>query len=363
MIHLRSWIVPPAFCLRAFCFLFVVATVLELPAAVWAITFPYVDDFQDGTTKSWTNGGAPGSTPTENIPSGGPSGAGDGFLKATSDASSGRASSKLVTFNTSQWMGNYNSADVAGIGMDLKYITVGDPMIDIQPIRIALDDFGSGYSSANGVAGGAFSLPNDGQWHHWTFSLAAGALTTIGAPPALSAALSNMPQLRILSSAAPDIRGTQLTAQLGIDNISAVPSIILGDLNRDSHFNAADIQAMANALADLSGYQAYWGLTNDQLNALANFDGGQTVVTNRDLQGLINALANAGGGARSAVPEPTTLAQTIVGGAILLVVRFLGARRRLASRTLNRCLLRSSLECIVRIAHGPLAERWGGLPS
>jgi hypothetical protein len=300
-----------------------------VPAVGLAITFPHTDDFQDGTTQNWTNGA--GGAGIVNVASGGPEGAMDKFLQVSSGSFPLRPD--LVTFNTMQWIGDYNSADVSAVSMDLKYISVGDPSIDVKPIRIALwDGKFLGYASADGAAGGAFLLPNDGQWHHWTFSLTDNAMVLIGGTKTLAEQLSNMQQFRILSSAVPSTQGDSLSVQLGIDNITAVPTLITGDFNRDSHFNVADIQAMAAALADLSGYQANWGLSDAQLLTLGNFNTTDMTVNNLDLQGLITALANgAGSAAPSAVPEPTTMALSIAGAAVLLALRFFGTGRRVGA--------------------------------
>jgi len=98
--------------------------------------------------------------------------------------------------------------------------------------------------------------------------------------------------------------------------------LLKGDLNRDGHVNVADIQAMASALADETGYTTFWGLTSDDLNSLGDFNA-DNAVNNTDLQGLINYLANgSGSGSLSAVPEPATWALcTICAPAILLVLR------------------------------------------
>src|SRR5207249_325543 len=106
-----------------------------------------------------------------NITDGGPSGIGDKFLQVTSTGI-GTAGSRLITFNTTQWIGDYNSAGVGAISMDLKYISLGNAMTDIQPIRLVIFNrlTSTGYASTDSVAGGAFVLPNDGAWHHWTFT-------------------------------------------------------------------------------------------------------------------------------------------------------------------------------------------------
>src|SRR5262249_40076910 len=79
----------------------------------------------------------------------------------------------------------------------------------------------------------------------------------------------------------------------------------LGDIDRDGQVNVADIAVAETALADLSGYQATHGnITNAQLLSIGDLNGDGR-VTNADLQGLINLLANGGGsGSLNAVPEP-----------------------------------------------------------
>jgi hypothetical protein len=317
------------------------AIFMLVPAACWAITFPYADDFQDGTTKNWTN---ETDTAVTNQ-SGGPGGTADKFLQVSLGTFFGSPS--LSTSNSDQWGdgSNYNVAGVGAIAMDLKYIAVGDPMADIQPIRIAIFDPGTftGYSSTTGVPGGAVSLANDGAWHHWVFSLSDSALTAVGTPPPLSNQLSNVSQIRILSSATAGFDGDALNAQLGIDNITAVPTVTKGDFNRDTHFNAADIQAMAAALTDLSGYQSYWGLSNAQLVTLGNFTTPDTSVNNLDFQGLITALANgAGNGALSTVPEPASGLQAAVGALIVIGMGTVTAIRRQAQSSPVSCLIRCS---------------------
>jgi len=79
-----------------------------------------------------------------------------------------------------------------------------------------------------------------------------------------------------------------------------------GDVNRDTHVDIADVSALMTALSDLPTYQG--SLTNVQLAEIADLTG-DNLVNNKDVQGLIVALANgggSGGGAVSTVPEPGT---------------------------------------------------------
>jgi hypothetical protein len=101
----------------------------------------------------------------------------------------------------------------------------------------------------------------------------------------------------------------------------------LGDVDRSGQVDAADISAMTTTLADLSGYQSAGHLSDFQLLYIANLTGGDNLVSNADLQGLINLVAASGSGtaAPTAVPEPATIVMIfpILAG---LALRVLGAR-------------------------------------
>src|SRR5215211_7030752 len=77
-----------------------------------------VNDFEGGTTQGWTNG--PNAADPTNVTTGGPGGTADNFLRVSARGGAG-AGSRLVSFNrASQWTGNYITAGVTGIEMDLK---------------------------------------------------------------------------------------------------------------------------------------------------------------------------------------------------------------------------------------------------
>jgi endonuclease I len=85
-----------------------------------------------------------------------------------------------------------------------------------------------------------------------------------------------------------------------------VPDFMTGDFDRDHQVTASDIHVMMDALTDLHAYQTMKGLTDPQLNTVAdvNTDGS---IDNLDAQALLVQLANApgGGGGLTAVPEPS----------------------------------------------------------
>ncbi len=110
-------------------------------------------------------------------------------------------------------------------------------------------------------------------------------------------------------------------AYIGLDNVVVVAVPLLrGDFNRDGHVTMADIPAMLMALTDLSVYQATYLLDGSQLAAIGDFDN-SGVVTNRDIQGLLDLVASLGGGSVAAVPEPTSLLLLTAGGLLLILGR------------------------------------------
>src|SRR5262249_27242817 len=100
-----------------------------------------------------------------------------------------------------------------------------------------------------------------------------------------------------------------------------------------------DISAMMIALANLSKYQAMHGtgggaLTNGQLQLIGDLTG-DSKITNADLQGLIDYLANgrgSGGGSLAAVPEPASVVLLLVSFPTMVIVASgsqISSRRRI----------------------------------
>jgi len=182
---------------------------------VWAqpIVLGQKDDFQNGTLQNWTNGfGAPDPV---NEPNGGPAGAADRFLHDSSQGGIG-AGSRLVVFNISQWTGDYLSAGVTQIEMDLKNLT--STTLDMRwALRASSGgSFVPGYVSSSPVV-----LPNDGLWHHAVFLLDDAHLTPVNSPAPLSTFLASVGEARILHSVTPSLTGDVGVFSFGVDNILA----------------------------------------------------------------------------------------------------------------------------------------------
>jgi hypothetical protein len=198
------------------CVLAGIVSALSAGVAGASPTRGQTDTFQDGTTDNWITGR---SSSPRNVNTGGPAGAGDAFIEMLSTGIGGPGS-KAIIFNRTQWAGNYNSAGITEIDMDLK--NLGNTPLRM---RLAFDQSsgGPGYVTTN-----AFALPTDGAWHHATFRINSTDLTPLEGPPALNTLLSNVGEVRILSATSPSLDGDNIAATIGVDNVKAVPEPVSG---------------------------------------------------------------------------------------------------------------------------------------
>ncbi|SRR5581483_9967004 len=193
--------------------LFAAAALILTLQTSHAITLLQVDDFENGTTDSWANGG---SSQPLNITTGGPAGVNDNFLKITADGSGSLG--RLTIFNRSQWIGDYVAAGVNEIDMDLE--NLGSVTLNI---RLAFKSSTAGQTTP-GYLSSAFSLPADSTWHHATFSITAANMIAFNSPAVFSTFMTNPAELRIINeSGTSNLVGDPVVSQLGVDNIKAVP--------------------------------------------------------------------------------------------------------------------------------------------
>ena len=170
-----------------------------------------VDSFQ-GSADNWNNGIV--------VSDGGPTGDGDNFLELSSGPMGLKP--RLITLNQMQWTGDFAAAGVGSLTMELK--NFGTTAL---PRRVTIRDVAGnssvpGYSTTN-----PFMLPADGQWHLAEFNLTAADMTAVnpsgGTIDPFSYVLMNVAEFRILSSTVPAVVGDMITAQVGIDDITALP--------------------------------------------------------------------------------------------------------------------------------------------
>jgi glucose/arabinose dehydrogenase len=185
-----------------------VLVLLICPAAI-GITVGQKDDFENGTTQGWISGSA-NPHPPVNVTTGGPAGTNDNYLRITSTGGFG-AGSKLVAFNTNQWKGDYTSANIASISMDVRNFGTTN-----LTLRLAIKGSASYISSKSGI-----SLTSGSGWQNVTFPVTAANLSG----SSINATLANVTEIRLLHSTTPDYQGDPITATLGIDNILAQPAV------------------------------------------------------------------------------------------------------------------------------------------
>jgi hypothetical protein len=190
------------------CLLMLLAAAVSSSSAQ-AVTLGQIDDFNNNTAQDWLRGV---------VELGGPGGATDPFLQLTADGGSGGLG-KLVTFNQSQWSGDYSAAGVGNLSMFLNNNGTSDLFV-----RVAIGDEaapmlgGTWFASTEAVQ----LAPGSG-WVPATFSLAAADLTKTQGPLGYHDVISNVVTLRILHSTGPNAIGGIIEGRLGIDNVRAEP--------------------------------------------------------------------------------------------------------------------------------------------
>ena len=175
---------------------------------LFAIELNQWDNFQDNTTQGWLTGGS-NPNPPEVIADGGSEGTGDAYLLLVSTGSS-FAGGRLAVFNNDQWTGDYTTAGVSFISMHMNNFSTSD-----LSMRIALRGPENDYIwSVDPVL-----VPQESGWITVQFPVQAADLTGEGD---VSATLSDVTSLRIFHRVdEEDFRADTVTAQLGIDNITA----------------------------------------------------------------------------------------------------------------------------------------------
>ena len=93
-----------------------------ISGSVCAQTVGQIDDFEDGTTQGWVVGlfGATPPNPPTNEPTGGPAGVDDNFLQYASTGTSGAGSKMIIQNVDSRWLGDFTTAGVVRIKMDVR---------------------------------------------------------------------------------------------------------------------------------------------------------------------------------------------------------------------------------------------------
>jgi hypothetical protein len=199
-----------------------IATALLLASSsVYAIpTVP--DDFEDGTTQDWVVGSPTHPAPPLNVPTGGPAGDGDAFLQLTAHGGVG-AGSRLSVLNFSQWTGDYLTAGITGIAMDVNNFGPDDVVLRLLVVNFP-DIPGPPTDFAWTLA--SVFLPAESGWLSVEFDFSAANLfAPVGT---IAGALGDVNELRLFHNpdpafGGPEVGAPPVNAVLGIDNIRPVP--------------------------------------------------------------------------------------------------------------------------------------------
>jgi len=186
--------------------------VAGLPAA--AVVDGQIDTFESATTESWSVG-APHPAPPQNVATGGPDGAGDHFLLLTSLGGFG-AGSRLASFNQAQWSGDYLTAGVGALLVDVNNLGNTDLLL-----RLMVTDGSGQFATHAAVSTDAVFVPSGSGWITVAFRIRPSDLTAqVGTA---ADALSDTAQLWIFHNDTASFPPDAVTVTLGIDNIEALP--------------------------------------------------------------------------------------------------------------------------------------------
>ena len=184
-------------------------------SASQAVTLGQVDDFEDGTVQGWHVGSSSHPFPPTNIATGGPGGVDDNWLRLTAIGGSG-AGSRLTVMNASQWTGDYVAAGVTSISMHL--INLGSTDLHL---RLQFENW-DGFSPVDvAMSSSAVVVPAGSGWVSVVFPIAPSDLTLQFGN--LTQAVTSTDFVRFFHSTSATFPGSPITAQLGVDNIRAVP--------------------------------------------------------------------------------------------------------------------------------------------
>lgn len=195
------------------------AMLLQTSTALAQIAAGKTNNFEDGTTQGWLinllgQGTVPAGGAPTNIPTGGPAGANDNYLRLTSNGSD-EGGGRLIALNPT-WGGNYLTAGISGIRMDVINLGTTD-----LALRFFLEDATNGPPQNVAMSSLPVKLRPGSGWQSIFFPLfGTGGMAAFQGN--VNTALANATFARILNAPSFDYPADPIVAQLGIDNITAV---------------------------------------------------------------------------------------------------------------------------------------------
>ena len=173
------------------------------------ISLSSLDDFQDGTLMDWAGGAHP-----TNIDTGGPGGVGDKFLQLTSTGGILAGSKMAATNDAARWTGDYKAAGVSALQVWMK--NFGDTDLHMRAVLFQGD--GNRFTSVNDQF-----LKAHQDWTLCTFSLGENDLVKVLGNLTYDQMITNVGEIMFRHSVNPSAGGDSVVAEMGWDDIKAVP--------------------------------------------------------------------------------------------------------------------------------------------
>lgn len=186
-----------------------------------------VDDFEEGTLEGWSSG-----ADYRNISGGGTSGTDDKYLQLERPKPTAPYPFHIGAKNTTTWAGDYLTAGVKAIEMDIKTFSITFGPANLS-LRVVLFGPGGAFSTKDPI-----TIITDEDWQHVEFGLTRSDLVRVSGYGSiyfdpgpeidnLTETLSNVETLLIRHDSAPEptpigLHPEHISATIGIDNISAV---------------------------------------------------------------------------------------------------------------------------------------------
>ncbi len=264
-------------------------------STAWGVTVGQLDDFEDGTTMGWAQGGA-GPFP-KNVTTGGPGGADDHFLQNDASGRPGQGG-RQVMFNRDQWTGDFTAAGVIAVTADV--INLGDTPMSL---RLALDVDQQRGSRDRIVSTAAVEVPAGSRWMSVTFPATPDDFKLLSGT-SVANTLANVGYFRIFHNPNVSFPPPPLGSSLGIDNIMAVGlDIDPADFDKDGDVDGDDFLI----------WQLNFGTREDVTHNDGDADRDGDVDGDDFLAWQLGFGKGSGGGGNAAnVPEPTTAAVLVL---------------------------------------------------
>lgn len=228
----------------------------------------HTDTF-DADVQGW--GG--GFTQPDYVASGGPAGAGDGYLRVNNNG-------HVATHNQSPaWTGDMTALGATRVDVDLMSPT-SSPSLEIRLVLFATD-------AVRWTSSAGYVVPNDGVWRRYSYSMAESALLRVQGNPTNTYAglVSNVTRVMLRYDTVGSAGGsTTAGGTFNVDNAElAGPVAFPGDFDLDGDVDGDDLNASP------LGWKARFG---------TDLEGEDFLVWQRNLGAPSEHMA-------STVPEPT----------------------------------------------------------